>query len=146
MELTEEELARTVVSPRVIDAVREWVFDAYATPEKLVRWWGPTGFTMTVEEIDLRPGGHWRFIFHSPTGEDFPNHLVFETIDRPRLFVVDHLSHYRGSVTFEDLGDRTRVTMYWTFPTAEAYARARVIVEQGNEGNLDRLAALVAEG
>jgi uncharacterized protein YndB with AHSA1/START domain len=39
MELTEEELARTVVSPRVIDAVRERVFDAYATPEKLVRWW-----------------------------------------------------------------------------------------------------------
>ena len=145
MKLTEEELARTVVSPRVIDAVRERVFDAYANAEKLVRWWGPAGFTMTVEEIDLRPGGPWRFTIHSPTGENFPNHLIVETIDRPRLFVVDHLSHYRGSVTFDDLGDRTRVTMYWTFPTAEAYARARVVVEQGNEGNLDRLAALVAE-
>jgi len=145
MNLGPDEAARTVISPRIMDAPRERVFDAYADPKKLVRWWGPTGFTMTLEEIDLRPGGHWRFVFHSPKGEDFPNHLIFQRIERPSLFVVENLEHYRGTVTFDDLGEKTRVTMYWMFKDAETYGRVRQAVEEGNEGNLDRLAAVVAE-
>ena len=147
MKLTPERTARTVVNTRIVDASVERVFDAYDNPDKLVRWWGPKGFTMTVQELDLRPGGHWRFVFHSPTGQDFENHLTFEKLDRPALFAVHHVGHpYDGTVTFEALGDdRTRVTMYWMFPTAEDCARVRDVVAQGNEGNLDRMTAIVTE-
>jgi uncharacterized protein YndB with AHSA1/START domain len=45
MDLSPEEQRRTVISSRMIDAPIDAVFDAYANPEKLVRWWGPNGFT-----------------------------------------------------------------------------------------------------
>jgi uncharacterized protein YndB with AHSA1/START domain len=82
--------------------------------EKIVRWWGPSGFTLTNESINLNEGGHWRFVFKGPDGTEYKNHVVFLRIDQPHLFVVDHLSgpKYRGTVTFDDIGGKTRVTMY----------------------------------
>lgn len=146
MDLTPEEKTRTVISSRVINANVEEVFDAYANPEKIVRWWGPNGFTLINESLDLKEGGHWRFVFRGPDGKEFKNHLVFEKIERPSLFVVEHLSGptYRGAVTFEDLGGRTKVTMYWTFETVEIFTGIREAVVAGNEGNFDRLGGLVA--
>lgn len=146
MELSPEEQRRTVISSRVIAAPIDDVFDAYADPNKLVRWWGPNGFTLTTEAIDLTEGGHWRFVFHGPDGKTYKNHLTFERIDRPRLFVVDHISgpKYHGAVTFDDLGGQTRVTMYWTFESADVLAKIRQTVVEGNEGNFDRLGEVVA--
>lgn len=146
MELSPEENNQTVISNRVIDAQVDDVFDAYANPLKIVRWWGPNGFTLINEAIDLKEGGHWQFIFRGPDGTEFKNHLVFVKIERPRLFVVDHLNgpKYHGTVTFEDLGNKTRVTMYWTFENTEVIARIRDAVVAGNEGNFDRLTEVVA--
>jgi uncharacterized protein YndB with AHSA1/START domain len=146
MELSPEENSRTVISSRIIDAPVDDVFDAYANPLKIARWWGPNGFTLINESLDLKEGGHWYFVFNGPDGAEYKNHLVFEKIERPRLFVVNHLSGplYHGAVTFDDLGSRTRVTMYWTFETAEVFARIREAVVAGNEGNFDRLSEVVA--
>lgn len=146
MDLSPEENIRTVISSRVIDAQVDDVFDAYANPLKIVRWWGPNGFTLINESIDLREGGHWSFVFKGLDGTEYKNHLVFEKIERSRLFVVDHLSgpKYHGTVTFDDLGGRTRITMYWTFENTEVFARIRDAVVAGNEGNLDRLTEVVA--
>lgn len=60
--------------------------------------------------------------------------------------VIDHLSgpKYRGAVTFDDIGGKTRVTMYWTFENAEVFAKVRESIVAGNEGNLDRLGKVVA--
>ena len=51
---------REFVHSRLIDAPRERVFKAFSDPVHLARWWGPNGFTSTVHEFDLRPGGTWR--------------------------------------------------------------------------------------
>ena len=146
MDLSPEEQSRTVVSSRIIDAPVDDVFDAYANPEKIIRWWGPGGFTLMNESIDLKEGGHWRFVFTGPDGTIFKNHLVFLKIERPHLFIVDHLSgpKYRGAVTFEDMTDKTRVTMYWTFETARVFGDVKEAVRAGNEGNFDRLSEVVA--
>jgi uncharacterized protein YndB with AHSA1/START domain len=146
MNLSAEEQSRTVISSRVIAAPIDDVFDAYANPHKLVRWWGPNGFTLTTEELDLAEGGHWRFVFKGPDGTEYKNHLIFQKIQRPHLFVVDHISgpKYHGAVTFDDLGDQTRVTMYWTFASASVLAKIRNVVVDGNEGNFDRLGEVVA--
>jgi len=147
MNLSAEERSRTVISSRIIEAPVGDVFDAYANPKKIVRWWGPGGFTLTNDLIDLQEGGHWRFVFKGQDGTEYKNHLVFLKIERPHLFVVDHLSgpKYRGTVTFDDMGNRTRVTMYWTFENTEVFAKIKDVVTAGNEGNFDRLSDLVAE-
>lgn len=136
----------TVVSTRDLDAPRPVVFDAYVDPAKLTRWWGPAGFTMDVEEIDIREGGHWRFTFTAPDGRTFKNHQVFGAIDPPGRIVFEHQSgpHYLGTVILDDLGQRTRVTMYWTFEP-DVFPKVRDAVVQGNEENLDRLWSVVRD-
>jgi uncharacterized protein YndB with AHSA1/START domain len=146
MDLSPEEQSRTVISSRIINAPIGDVFDCYANPQKIVRWWGPNGFTLTTESIDLTEGGHWRFVFKGPDGTEYKNHVVFLRIEQPHLFVVDHLSgpKYRGTVTFDDIDGKTRVTMYWTFENAKVFADVREAVIAGNEGNFDRLSEVVA--
>jgi uncharacterized protein YndB with AHSA1/START domain len=144
--LSTEEQSRTVVSTRLIDAAVTDVFDACANPEKLVRWWGPHGFTLTTESIDLAEGGHWRFVFHGPDGRDYKNQIVFTTIDAPHLLAIDHVSgpYYRMAVTFETVDNKTRVTIYQTFKEANVFSKIKDIVIAGNEGNLDRLTEVIA--
>ena len=55
-----EEADRQIVITRVFDAPRELVWKVWTQPEHVARWWGPRGFTTTVTEMDLRPGGKWR--------------------------------------------------------------------------------------
>ncbi len=146
MDFSPEELSRTVTTSRIIEAPIEDVFDAYANPEKIVRWWGPQGFSLINESIDLREGGHWLFVLKGPDGKEYKNHQVFARIERPHLFIVNHVSGpvYRGVVTFNDLSNNTRVTMYWTFENPEFFTKAKEDVNKGNEGNLDRLTEVVA--
>ena len=51
---------------------------------------------------------------------------------------------YHGTVTFDDINNKTHVTMYWTFESADVFAKIRDIVQAGNEGNFDRLSEVVA--
>lgn len=58
--------AREVVMTRVVDAPRRHVFEAWTKPEHLPHWMlGPGDWSMTVCEIDLRPGGLWRFVWRT---------------------------------------------------------------------------------
>jgi len=63
---------REVLITRVFDAPRELVWKAWTDPKDLVHWWGPKGFTNTFQEIDVRPGGVWRFVMHAPRRPRLP--------------------------------------------------------------------------
>src|SRR4029079_1916926 len=67
---------REIVLTRLLDAPRELVFDAFTRPEHLKEWWGPGGFTNTIQEMDVRPGGDFRLVMHGPAGRDYRNHMV----------------------------------------------------------------------
>ena len=56
---------------RLFDAPRELVFEVMTRPEHVKRWWGclDEGYSVPVCEIDLRPGGKWRFVNRHPKGE-----------------------------------------------------------------------------
>ena len=58
------------VMERVFDAPRDLVWAVITDPERITRWWGPHGYTTTVEEMDVHPGGRWRYINHTTGGED----------------------------------------------------------------------------
>ena len=68
---------REIVSTRTFAAPRERVFEAFSDPTQLARWWGPKGFTNTIHEFDLRPGGMWRLVMHAPNGADYANESRF---------------------------------------------------------------------
>ena len=119
---------REIVLSRVFDAPRELVFKAWTDSRHIAEWWGPNGFTTTVHEMDVRPGGVWRFVMHSPDGIDFDNMIVFHEVVEPERLVYDHTSgpHHRTTITLEDMGDeRTKLTFTMVFETME-HKRATV--------------------
>ena len=142
--------AREILVMREFDAPRELVFDAWTKPEHVAQWWGPTGFTTTIERMDVRPGGVWKHVMHGPDGVDYPNKSVFEEVVRPERLVYSHGGvkpgdaevRFRVTVTFEDVGGKTRLTMRSVFPSAEE--RDRVVRDygalEGAQQTLSRLA------
>jgi uncharacterized protein YndB with AHSA1/START domain len=132
------EPGREIIISRVFDAPRDLVWDAMTNPEHIVHWWGPNGFTTTIEVMDVRPGGAWRHVMHGPDGTDYPNDSVFTMVVKPERIGFRTSGGRAGSPgisfeatwTFEELGNgRTRTTIYMIFPTAEA--REIVVKEYG---------------
>jgi uncharacterized protein YndB with AHSA1/START domain len=141
---------REIVITRLFDAPRELVFQAWTDPKHVDSWWGPKGFTNTTHEIDVRPGGVWRFMMHGPDGTNYPNKIVYLEIAKPALLVYDHgdeeQTHFHVTVTFAEENGKTRLTMRSLFPTAEA--REMVVtklhaIEGGNQ-TLDRFGGHLA--
>lgn len=121
---------REIVLSRVIAAPIERVFRAWTDPEQLPLWHGPDGFTIETLEIDIRPGGRWRFVYTGPDGTKWDNRVVFLRIEPPSLIETDHgsdidddPSRFRVTITFEAQSDgKTVVTLRQLHPTAEQRA------------------------
>ena len=130
--------SRELVITRLINAPRELVWKAWTTPEHVKHWWGPDGFTNTIHEMEVKPGGVWRFMMHGPDGRDYPNKIVFNEVVKPEKLVYTHSSEdendpalFHSTVTFEEKGGKTFITMRAVFATAEE--RNRVVKEYGAE-------------
>ena len=142
---------REVVISRVLDAPRELVFEAWTDPRHVGQWWGPHGFTNTIHEMDVRPGGVWRFIMHSPDGVDYVNKVVFIEIVKPERLVYHHgdegVVGFHVTVTFAEHQGKTLLTMRSVFPTAEELENVceRVGVLEGGKQTLERLGQYVTQ-
>lgn len=146
-------LDREIVLSRVIAAPRNLVFKAWTDPRHLPHWFGPAGFKVETQEIDIRVGGRWRFIFIAPNGTRYDNRMVFLKIETPRLLEMDHgkdrdddPGRFRVTVTFDEQSDgKTVVTLRQLHPTS-AQRDAGIgfgAVELGYQ-TLDKLARHVA--
>lgn len=135
---------REIVLSRIVGAPRDLVWRAWTEPDRVAVWWGPDGFTTTVHEMDVRPGGLWRYTMHAPDGTDYGNRILYREVVAPERLTYLHgddpedLTEWRpfeGSTTFAERDGGTVVTLHLTFPTAEA--RAEVIafgaVELGHQ-------------
>jgi uncharacterized protein YndB with AHSA1/START domain len=138
---------------RVFDAPIERVWEVWTDGAKVTNWWGPRGFTTTHQSQDLRPGGVWRFVMHGPDGADYQNLVTYVEVDRPRKLVYHHGGEkadefqFTATITFEERGGQTEVTLSAVFPTAEGL---RKTVEeygaiQGAEDTLSRLSEYIAK-
>lgn len=128
---------------RVFDAPRDLVFRMFTDPEHVARWWGPRGFSNTIESMDVRPGGEWKFVMHGPDGRDYQNHIRYVEVTPPSRIVFDHVSGplFQATIDFADEGEKTRVSMRMEFENAEI--RNRVAEEfgavEGQQQTLDKL-------
>jgi uncharacterized protein YndB with AHSA1/START domain len=101
---------RAVEFTRAFRAPRQLVFDAHTRPELLRQWMlGPDGWEMPVCEIDLRPGGKFRYVWRKPdTGEELLMVGVFREIDAPARVV------HNENFVAEWAGEPTLVTTTFT--------------------------------
>lgn len=123
------------------------VFEAFARPELLSRWWGPAGFTNTFEVFEFEPGGRWKYVMHGPGGANYPNESVFLEL-HPAKLVIQHVSRPRYVLTVTLAAHETGTALTWNqvFEDRAVAARIRHIVEPANEQNLDRLLSVLERG
>lgn len=106
----------TIIVERVFDAPREKVFKVFTDPTNLPKWWGPRNLTTTVESMDVRVGGKWRFIQRDEKGNEFAFNGVYKEVTPPeRISNTFEFEPMAGHIlvetaVFEDLGDKTKVT------------------------------------
>jgi uncharacterized protein YndB with AHSA1/START domain len=140
---------REIVATRVFDAPRDLVFKMWTDREHVARWWGPKGFTNTIYEMDVRPGGVWRFVMHGPDGVDYRNKVVYIEIVKPERLVYSHVSapQFQMRVTFEEQGAKTKVTARMLFESATL--RDNVVKQfgavEGLNQTLERLGERLSE-
>lgn len=135
-----------ILNDRLFDAAPATLFDAFADPGKLWRWWGPHGFTNRIDEFDFRVGGDWRVTMTSSDGTDFANRSTFqEIVAAERIVFLHHepMHIYTMEMRFVPESGGTRLHWRMLFePTDENLQLARFIAA-ANEQNFDRLETLL---
>lgn len=120
---------------RVFDAPREHVFAVWTDPALIPEWWGDS---TVVEEMDVRPGGRWRFRTANGVVEG-----EFREVLAPERLVQTFQNHLQ-TLEFEDLGGRTRLTQTMRFESAEQRdLTMQYGVEAGAEAGFERVDALL---
>jgi uncharacterized protein YndB with AHSA1/START domain len=141
---------REIVLTRAFDAPRDLVFEAWTNCEHVRHWWGWRTSTMILCEADVRPGGSWRYVTREENGAEVPFTGVYQEVTPPERVV--HTEMYDvppfntgdpavTTVTFDEEGGRTTVTVTSLYPTKEI--RDTVIqsgMEAGAAESYDRLA------
>ena len=120
---------------RIFDAPRAHVFSVWTDPELIPEWWGDQ---TVVEEMDVRPGGKWRFStgYGVVEGE-------FREIEPPERLVQTFQNHLQ-TLEFEDLGERTKLTQTMRFATTEERdTTMQYGVEEGAKGGFARIDAVL---
>ncbi|MEU4495484.1 SRPBCC family protein [Streptomyces sp. NPDC023998] len=115
-----------IVITRDFDAPRSLVWEAWTKPEHVRRWYGLRSMTTTVIEIDLRPGGAWRWGQAEPNGQEVVFSGVYKEIVPPeRLVYTEGFEQMPGSgetvvtLTFEEKDGRTTLTSTSVWPSME---------------------------
>jgi len=151
-----ETLSLTLVAEFDADVERVW--QIWEDPRQLERWWGPPGYPATFEGFEFEPGGAAGYYMTTPEGEKPRGWWRFTNIERPhRLEFDDGFADENGepvaevgaghaTVTLEDLGGRTRMTVQSTFESEEQMTQMLEMgMEEGMKEALGQVDALLAE-
>jgi uncharacterized protein YndB with AHSA1/START domain len=144
---------REIRLTRLFDAPRNLVFEAMTRPEHITKWWGclGEGYSVPECEVDLRPGGKWRFVNRTPQGESVVFYGVYREIAPPeRLVYTEIFEQYPDAesvvtvVLTEEKG-KTRITTTALYPSPEV---RDIVVKSGMESgaaiSYDRLEEVAA--
>jgi uncharacterized protein YndB with AHSA1/START domain len=139
---------REIVMTRVVDAPRGLVFDAWTKPEHLPHWMlGPSGWTMPVCEIDLRPGGAWHFVWRKSDGTEMGMRGVYREVTPPDRLISTELwgepwPETLNTLVLTEKDGKTTITQSVLYPSKEARdAALKTGMKDGVSASFDRLAA-----
>jgi uncharacterized protein YndB with AHSA1/START domain len=147
---------------RIFDAKPDLVWKAWSDPKLFQRWWGPKDYSAPSATIDFRVGGKWVACMRSPEGQDIWATGVYkEIVPMERIVSTDSFADEHGNVvaaahygfevdfplemlitvTFEDMGGRTKLTLlHEGLPAGEHHEGAGI----GWNQSFDKLAASLA--
>lgn len=141
-----------VIIERVFDAPRELVWKAITDPDSIPQWWGPKNLTTTVEKMEVKPGGGWRYIHRDKDGNEYAFNGVYREIDPPKL--ISTTFNFEGipgdhelveTLTLEDFEEgKTKVTNTTVYANAEDLdGMVNSGMEAGATESWERLAELM---
>jgi uncharacterized protein YndB with AHSA1/START domain len=151
LHLTAEPGVPQITTTREFDAPREILFRAHTEPDMLVQWLGPRDLTMTVDRLDNRDGGTWRFIHRDADGNEFGFHGVFH--GAPSVDGIVRTFEFEGfpghvsleTLTLEDRAGKTLVGTNVVFQSiADRDGMLQSGMERGYNESMDRLDELLA--
>ncbi len=137
----------------------ERVWQLWADPRQLERWWGPPTYPATVTTHDLRAGGRGEYYMTGPQGDTHGGYWIFDEVEPPRTISLrdgflnpdgspnDELPGTSMQVVIEPIaGGRTRMRLDSRFPSLEAMEQLVAMgMEEGLKGALGQIDAILAE-
>lgn len=143
---------RQIVMSRVFNAPRTRVFRVYTDPKLIPQWWGPRSQATTVETMDVRKGGRWRYVSREPDGSEYAfRGECREVVPPERLVSTFEFEGMPGHViletaTFEDVAGKTKLTVTSSFESIEDLdGMLQSGMESGARETWDRLEELLAK-
>jgi uncharacterized protein YndB with AHSA1/START domain len=131
-----------IVLTRMLAAPREQVFEAWTRPEHVRCWWDPAGHPLAACEIDLRPGGAFRFVNrHTAGAYEFAG--VYREITPPGHLIFEAMGAI-GRVILEEIAGKTHLTVKIECGSAAQLEQyLKMGVDAGTAKTLDNLVAYV---
>jgi uncharacterized protein YndB with AHSA1/START domain len=147
---TAEPGKQEVVLTSTFDAPCEVVFKVYSNPQLIPQWWGPADLVTTVELMELKPGGRWRFVQRDPAGKVYAFHGVYHSVEPSERLISTF--EYEGApghviletLTFQGRGGLTRLTDQSVYQSvADRDGMLAEGMESGSTESMHRLAELL---
>jgi uncharacterized protein YndB with AHSA1/START domain len=139
---------RRIEITRLFDAPRALVFEAWTKAEHVAHWWDPSGVRLAVCEIDLRPGGAFRWVNRAPDGGEGHSFsgIYREIVPPEKVVFTAPDSPDRGStLVFTEEGKKTKLTITIQCATKqEREAMLQMRVDAGTAQTLENLAAYLS--
>lgn len=139
------------------DAPPERVWQLWADPRQLERWWGPPTYPATVEAHDLTPGGEVTYFMTSPEGDRYRGWWRILSVDPPKsLEFTDGFADQEGNpnpdmpvtttrVQLVDHDGGTRMELHSTFDTVEQMEQLMAMgMDEGLREAVGQIDALLA--
>ncbi len=160
LQVTVNKEDKKLVMERMFDAKRELVWEAWTTPELLEKWWGPKNWNTKITELNVTPGGLWKYCMYQQDGEKWVScglGTFKEVVAPEKMVYTDQFTDEKFNLTpgmptldivnnFEDLGEQTKLISYSTFDSVEELQKVvEMGVEQGFSEQLERLDSLLAQ-
>lgn len=142
-----------ITMTRDFDAPRELIFKLLVDPDLAAQWWGPSSVTTTIDKMDVRPGGEWRFVHSDAEGRVDAFHGVYHAVNFPESLIMTF--EWEGmpnhvlldTITLEELpGGKTRISDQSVFQSvADRDGMLMSGMESGANESWDRLEALIKD-
>ena len=118
-----QQVGNELIYVRMLNAPRDLVWEVWTEPEHIKEWFGPDGFTITHKTMEVQKGKQWKFTMHGQ-GQDFENKIEYLEVNKPSMLVYRHGDEeddisFMVYINFENLGDKTLLTMRSVFKSEE---------------------------